>query len=53
MWWSILLSLTLTLLKWLLSEDGPLKPKDEAKLREFFAITDKARRQTQARGIVL
>ena len=53
MWWSILLSLSLALLKWLMSDEGPLKQADEIKLREFFAVADKARKRAQARGIVL
>lgn len=53
MWWSLLLTLALQLLKWLLSENGPLKPKDEEKLQEFFRTVEKARHRAQARGVIL
>ena len=46
MWWSLLLTLAYQLLKWLLSQQGPLAPKDEAKLREFLKTT----RQIEARA---
>lgn len=51
MWWSLLLTLAIQLLKWLLSDDGPLKEKDEVKLREFFEVVDKARDRAQSRGM--
>lgn len=48
--WSILLTIAVQLLKWLLSENGPLKKRDEAKLREFFVLADKARVRARERG---
>lgn len=48
--WSILLTMALQLLKWMLSDDSPLKKRDEAKLREFFALADKAKARAYQRG---
>ena len=55
MGWSVLFSLLLPLLtqllKWLLSNDSPLKPREEKKLREFFDLSDKLRFRAEARGM--
>lgn len=51
MWWSLLFTLMAQLLKWLLSEDGPLKPRDEKNLREFLDQARLAERQANFKGV--
>ena len=51
MWWSLLLSLALQLLKWLLSDDGPLRPKDAEKVAEFIRLARQAESRAYARGV--
>lgn len=57
MGWSLLLSLLLPLmiqlLKWLLSSDDPLKPREEKRLREFLVLAEKVRFRAEARGMKL